>query len=108
MTYSSLLINSFITQRYVAGAQDAYGNPAKAWANYLTGDCRISYPKGRQVQRGTEVVPVDAVLFMQDIDVTEHDRVVVDGITFEILFVATLQDSTGEHHMELDLKRVIS
>ncbi len=108
MSFVTLLINLCTTRRYVPGAADAYGNPAKPWADYLVAQpCRISYPKGKQVQRGTEVVPVEAVLFMEDVDVTEHDRVVVDGITFEILFVATLQDGVGEHHLELSLTRVI-
>jgi hypothetical protein len=34
--------------------------------------------------------------------------VVVDGTEYEILFVATLQDDSGDHHKELSLKRVIA
>ena len=108
MSYSSLLINTVTVRRYIAGVADAYGNPAKPWADYLVAQpCRISYPKGRQVQRGTEVTPIEVVLFTEDIDVSEHDRVVVDGVTFEILFVATIQDGVSGHHLELSLTRVI-
>jgi len=108
MSFGGLLVNTCTIRRYVAGVPDAYGNPAKAWVDHLIDQrCRISYPKGKQVQRGTEVVPVEILLFMEDNDTTEHDRVVVDGITFEILFVAELQDGIAGHHLELSLTRVI-
>jgi len=109
MTYSDLLISTCTVTRYAPGAIDAYGNPTKAWANHLVGQkCRISYPKGKQIQRGTEVVSVDAMLFMENVDVTVHDRVIVDTITYEILFVADPQDAVGNHHKELSLVRVIA
>lgn len=108
MTYSSLLVNTCTTERYTSVNNDAYGQPIKLWVDYLIDEpCRISYPRGRQIQRETEIVPVEAVLFMDDVDVTEHDRVTVDTILYEILFVARLQDGTDNHHKELSLKRVI-
>lgn len=100
-----LFINECRIQRYTQGAKDGYGNPAKAWAAHLTVDGRISYPKGRQIFRDTEMVNVDAVLFLEDIDVIEHDRVYVDDVLYEILFVAQVQDLIGSHHKELTLKR---
>lgn len=111
MSFTSLLINAITVRRYVPGAVDAYGNPTKAWADHLTTNGRLSYPKGRQIQRGTEVVPVDAVLFMSPADVTEADIVWVScflffGKTYEILFVAELQNGTADHHLELSLARV--
>ena len=109
MSFTSLLINSATIRRYTAGAVDGYGNVTKTWADHLVAQpCRLSYPRGRQIQRGTEVVPVEALLFMNDVDVTENDRAVVDGTTWEILFVADLQDGTGDHHKELALTRIIS
>lgn len=111
MAFVDLLINIGTVRRWTVDPLDpidAYGNPKMIWADHLTNQlCRISYPKGRQVQRDTEVVPVDAVLFTQNIDVLEKDRVSVDGIQFEILFVATLQNGGNEHHKELSLARVI-
>ena len=105
--FSGLLINSVKITRYVAGAIDAYGNPAKTWSDHLVGEpCRISYPKGRQVQRGTEVIPVEILLFTDDVDITEYDRAIVNGVTYEILFVARLQGSMGGHHLEVSLQRV--
>jgi len=108
MSFSTLLISTCTIKRYTSASQDSYGQPVKTWADHLVNQkCRLSYPKGRQVQRNTEVIPVEAVLFMEDVDVTEHDKVVVDGTEYEILFVATLQDGSGDHHKELSLRRVI-
>lgn len=102
-----LFINECRVRRYTQGAKDEYGNAAKVWAAHLTVDGRISYPKGRQIFRDTEMVNIDAVLFLEDIDVTEHDRVYVDDVLYEILFVAQIQDLMSAHHKELALKRII-
>jgi hypothetical protein len=108
MAFTDLLINTCTVQRWASLVSDDYGQPVKTWNDYLVDQkCRLSYPKGRQVQRDTEVIPVEAVLFLENIDVTEYDRVIVDGITYEILFVATLQGGSGNHHKELSLRRVI-
>ena len=105
--FRNLLINTCTVQRYVPGVADAYGAPARAWVDFLIDQpCRLSSPSGRQVQASTEVVPVDAILFIEEVDVTEADRVVVDDISWEILFVAPLQDGVGGHHLELGLRRV--
>lgn len=107
MSFNSLLINVATIRRYTTGAADSYGVPVRTWGDHIVGQpCRISYPRGRQVQRGTEVVPVDALLFMAVVDVTERDRVIVDTVTYEILFVAELQNGTTEHHLEISLARV--
>ena len=108
MSFDSLLINTCTTRRYVAGIADSYGNATPAWNDELTDEpCRISYPKGMQVQRDTEVIPVDAMLFMGDVDVTEYDKVIVDTVEYEILFVGIIQNGFGGHHKELSLKRII-
>lgn len=107
MSFTDLLISTATISRYTAGTADAYGVGAKTWANHLTAQpCRLSYVSGRQIQRGTEVVPVEALLFTGVIDVTEADRAVVDSVTWEILFVAARQDGTANHHLEIGLKRV--
>ena len=106
MSFDALLINSCTIWRYAEGVVDAYGVPDRTWAAHITDEpCRISYPKGRQIQRGTEVIPIDALLFIGLVDVTERDRAVVDGVTFEILYVAPPQNGTAVHHYELSLAR---
>ena len=107
MSYTTLLINSCTVRRYTTGAADSWGALEETWGNHLTDqDCRIAIPKGREIMVGAEVVVADYVLFTQDIDVTEQDRIVLDGVTYEILLVKPLQDSTTDHHLELYLRVV--
>lgn len=108
MTYTSLLIDTCTVRRYVAGAQDAYGNPAKPWADHLPNEpCRLETGGGREVQAGTEVVIADYQLFLEDVDVTEKDRILTpSGVTYEILLVEDRQDGIGSHHKECLLRTV--
>ncbi len=107
MTFATLLTSLCTIERWTAGGSTAFGNPVKVWANHLVDEpCRLSDAKGRQRQDGTEVVQSDQILFIGAVDVTENDRVTVDGILYDIVFVDELEDSTVEHHKELDLVRV--
>ena len=107
MSYAALLINSCQFERSTDSGASGFGNPTDVWADHLAvQDCRLSSARGRERQSGTEVVQVDEVLFTDDIEVTEHDRVTVDSVLYEIVFVTDKQDSSGNHHKELDLVRV--
>ncbi len=107
MSFATLLINSCQFERWSDLDDSAFGNPTKEWSDQLAVQpCRLSSASGRQRQNDTEVVQVDEVLFVNDIDVTEYDRVTVDGVLYEILFVTDKQDGSGDHHKELDLVRV--
>lgn len=109
MSYTSLLINTCTIRRFTEGAADSYGNPVKTWANHLVNQaCRWSYPKNHEIKIGAEVVIFDRQLFLQDIDVTESDRVVLGADTYEILSVVDRQDGAGDHHKEAFLRRVAS
>ena len=108
MSYLSLLINTCTTRRFPAGgAQDSYGTPAKTWADFLVGiPCRWSTPSNREIKVGAEVVLIDLILFVNDVDITVQDRVVILGVTYEILAVIPRQDSIGGHHKECLLRVV--
>lgn len=107
MTFLSLLIDVCTTRRFVAGAPDAYGTPAKAWADHLVDEpCRLVSANGREVQVGAEVVIADYGLFLGDVDVTEQDRVVIGTVTYEMLMVERRQDAIGSHHKECFLRTV--
>jgi hypothetical protein len=107
LSYTSLLINTCTIQRYVAGAQDAYGTPVKAWADHLVDEpCRYSEPKNNEIKVGAEVLIYDLDLFMNNIDVTVQDRAVLNGETYEILGVKDRQDGSGAHHKELAIRTV--
>jgi len=106
MSYASLLINTVTVQRFTEGAQDAYGIPAKTWADHLTPDCRVMAIHGREVLVGAEVVVANYKLFLEDVDITEQDRVVSDGETYEVLLVEDKQDSLVAHHKECLMRTV--
>ena len=108
MSYATLLINTCTVRRYPAGgAQDAYGNPAKTWADHLPNiPCRWSTPSNREVKVGAEVVLADLQLFLLDVDVTAQDRVVLNGLTYEILSAAQRQDGVASHHVECFIRVV--
>ena len=48
----------------------------------------------------------DLELFLNDVDVTEHDRVVIGTRTYEVLSVMPRQDGISGHHKECFLRTV--
>ncbi len=108
MSYNSLLVNLCTIRRYPpAGAQDDYGIPARVWVDYLVDEpCRWSTPSNREVKVGAEVVLADLQLFLGDVDITEQDRAVLNGLTYEILSVVRRQDGISSHHIEAFLRVV--
>ena len=107
MSYTSLLINTCTVRRNTPGVANAYGYPTPSWADYLTDQaCRIQDAKGKEILVGAEVVVADYKLFLQDIDITEQDRVVISAVTYEVLMVTDKQDSATTHHKECYLKTV--
>ncbi len=67
---------------------------------------RWSTPNNREVKVGAEVVLADLQLFLLDVDITEQDRVVLAGRTYEILSVVPRQDSVTGHHKECFIRVV--
>ena len=114
MSYTSLLVETCTTQRYTEGARDAAGAPAKTWADNLTDiACRFQSGTGRGIGRagmevrvGAKLVIADYLLFLGDVDITEQDRVVSGGITYEVILVADKQDGVDSHHKECLVKAV--
>ena len=102
MTYTSLLIETCTVQRYTEGAEDAYGKPARTWADNLTDQaCRLVAMPGTELKIGVEIVVADYKLFVQDIDITEQDRVVIDSLTYEVLLIQTYADGISDHHKQV-------
>lgn len=108
MSYLSLLIHTCTVRRFttVAGVVDDYGNPVETWADHLTADCRLTSSTGREIKVGVELVIADYKLFVEDIDITEQDRVVIGGITYEVLLVQGYSDDTSSHHKQCWLRVV--
>ncbi len=111
MSYTSLLIDTCTVQRYSSGVADEYGNSARTWSDNLTSQaCRLQSLAARRTSReitiGAEVVIAEYTLFVQDIDVTEQDRIVLGTTTYEVILVTRLQDGIDSHHRECLLKVV--
>ncbi|MBA7652651.1 hypothetical protein ES703_60486 [subsurface metagenome] len=111
MAYEDLLIDTCTIQRDAVGAVTAYGYKTEDWQDEHTDEpCRLMTTTGREVIVGAEVVVADYKLFLDDIDVTEQDRVqiVIDAVTvtFEILLVQNRQNGVGDHHKECLLRTV--
>ena len=105
--FADLLIDTCIIQRNTPGVADAYGTGAETWPDYLTGQaCRLVPGGGKEVMVGSVVVIADYRLFIASADVTEQDRVVLGGVTYEILLVQKKQDSSSTHHIEALLRTV--
>ncbi len=101
MSFASLLIHTCVTRRFSEGIADSYGVKVKTWADNLTSQaCRLeaSLFGGREVKVNAEVVIADYKLFIEDVDITEQDRVVISSITYEVLLVEDFADSTATHH----------
>ena len=114
MTFATLLVDTCTTERYTEGARDAAGAPAKTWADFLVDEpCRFQTGTGRGISRagmevrvGAKVVIADYLFFIGDVDLTEQDRIVSGGVTYEVLIVADKQDGVDSHHKECFIKAV--
>lgn len=107
MAFADLLINTCTVRRYTDIGTDDYGNPIKDWTDHLPNQaCRLMAGAGREVTVGAEVVIADYKLFIQDVAITEQDRVIVDDVTYEVVLVAPRQDDTGNHHKACYMRTV--
>jgi len=107
MSFEDLLIHTCDISHPTDGAADGYGQPAKTWANsYNSQPCRLVPTGGREIKQGLQVVISDWELLTGNITVTEVDRVVINGETYEILLVQPRSDGAIVHHKELALQKV--
>lgn len=106
MSYADLLIETCTVQRFSEGIVDTYGNPTLTWDLIYIVDtpCRFSSPSGRELKVGAEIIVADYVCFLEDIDITEQDRVVKDGKIYEILLIQNFQDAVSNHHKQAFLR----
>ena len=107
MTFENLLKNRCDIERFTEAAVDDYGIPVKVWAFlYEDEPCRHISGKGREVKVGSEVHIIYDQLFVGDLDVTAQDRVIINGLTYNIIDLVFRQDNQGDHHKQLYLEIV--
>lgn len=109
MSFVGLLINICTVLEDTGAIPDAYGNITPNWTAVvgLEGiSCRLTAGSGREIMVGAEVVIADYKLFLNDIIITEQNRIRMDSIDYEILLVSDRQDGTGSHHKECFMRTV--
>ncbi len=108
MSFDSLLINTCDILAFTVGAPDAYGNLVKTWVTVYDDElCRWSTPSNREVKVGAEVVIADLQLFLGvNTVISEQNRVILDGATYEVLSAADRQNGSANHHVECLLRSV--
>ena len=105
MSFASLLIHVCDVERNTPGGADAYGTPIESWAVYLNDEpCRLTASSGREIKVGAEIVVADYKLFIDSVDITERDRVVIGVNTYEVLLVQDYADSSSSHHKQVWLR----
>ena len=107
MSFNSLLLDTCTIREYTNAAPDDYGVPGKTWSDFLVNEpCRLVSNTNREVKIGAEIVMADYILFIDNVDITEQHRVIVNSITYEVLSATTRADGISNHHQEC-LLRVI-
>ncbi len=106
MSFASLLIDTCTVQRYTEGGPDDYGNPIETWdLTYIENEpCRLVASTGREIKVGAEIVVADYKLFLESVDIIEQDRVIIGGLTYEILLVQDYSDDSVSHHKQCWLR----
>ena len=109
MSYTDLLINTCTILENTGTVPDGYGNITSNWTAVvgLTDiACRLVAGSGREVMVGAEVVVADYKLFLENVVITEQNRVRISSIDYEVLLVTDRQDGVGSHHKECYLRTV--
>lgn len=102
-----MLIDTCTIERFTQGAQDDYGHPLQSWTGlHVSIPCRKVFGKGTEIKVGQEVHIVRDELYVEDLDVTTQDRVLLGGEYWDILDVGHYTDSVGPHHKKLYIEKV--
>ena len=109
MTFRSLMVHPISILR-AAAAADVYGNTTDNWAGATAVD---TYGWVTQETAGEDTADRDQQTRLwklyapADTDITGHDRVVWDTLTFDVVGPPhRAWTPRGEHHIEADLKLV--
>jgi len=107
MSFAGLLKDTMTIRRWATTSTDDYGQPVKTWSNQYTNvPCRYEQTKTAiEIQTEKELVITRDRIFTEQEGIRETDRVVVNGLTFEVLLVRDVSDGTERHHSELFLRR---
>ena len=99
--------HTLTVERATAGAVSARGHAAQTWTTHLILAGLVQERSGREVEGPNhEAVISNALIFVPSgTDVTERDRIVANGYTYDLLVV---RDPGGRgRHLEIDARRVM-
>ena len=106
MSYTGLLNDTCDIEDFTSVA-DAHNQPTKTWATkHGATPCRMTSTKGDEIHIRLQVMVSYWKLFIENIAVTEQDRVLFGGDYYNILLVQPCIGYAATHHMELNLEKV--
>lgn len=106
MSILRLLTQTCTVYTHTAGSRDEYGEVADTFTAGTSYPCRLEFRTGTENLNDRDTQLAGYLLFLPPEAVLDgHDRVVVDGVTYEV-DGPPLKQSTprGVHHIEARLK----
>lgn len=97
MSYIAMLNQRCTIERPSPSATDAWGRPTGAYVTVAANvPCRLAMERGREVARAQSELTTksDRLYLPLETDVAERDRVVLEGVTYDVVFVGR---SYGRH-----------
>jgi head-tail adaptor len=107
--YAAFLGQTCTISRCSGAIKDAWGQPTGAWADLATNvPCRLANERGQEYTDTERQVTVklDRLFLRVGRDITERDRVTLDGATYEVLFVGRPASVGGRALLYADVKLV--
>lgn len=101
-----LLPQTCVIQRYTKTGVALNNDPVYSWATLATPKCRLYRQSGKEFDQPHQAVVTTPKVMMMVTDVTEKDRLVIGGETYEVLVVNTIYGMSSAHHLELEVMLV--
>ncbi|MEN6533751.1 MAG: hypothetical protein ABFD60_07015 [Bryobacteraceae bacterium] len=104
-----LLKNLCDVKTLSVGAADEDGHPVESWATTSGVRCRVySYGFGRETLEWKEALIGDYLFdFAPDQAITEQDKIVFEGDTFDVIMVRQCRGYNGAMHHKVALARLV-
>jgi len=107
MSFSSLLISTCDIQAKSASLSGY--EKVVSWADVATGvPCRHDSDNSPKIQDGVvrENSDDDVFFFEPDVEIARGNRIVEDGLSFDVIKVNKSYDGSGVHHLEVRARQV--
>lgn len=103
MSLATLLNQTATIQRATYGT-DSLAGRTETWTNVGTIRCRLRALSARErPMMGSDGTEITHRMYCSPTDITERDRVVIDGTVYEVAAVNRLPGGVAGHHYEVDL-----